>query len=348
MALLLYLGTNRECHIPLRRDMIPYFPWYAMVNRVIPLELDPFITESPSEFVHELKVDIKEHKFEDLMNQRALELLSLDKTIYMMWSGGIDSTATLVALLSNATPQQIDNMYILCSSESIKEYPAMYQRLQSIFHERILSSHVHPVEYCRKGIIITGEFGDQLMGSDVMYNIEWHLGNEYLFKPWQETMPLLYEKMWGPNNFVERYEPTISHSLYPIKSAYDWNWWINFTNKWNHIKYRILGWDGWGNEPHLYWNMKHFYDTVQFQQWSMTHPDLKIKDTLESYKFLQKEYIAAYTKDENYLGNKKKVASMQNIWRRKRIHYGITPQLEYLTDEQIREYVNNGTTAVCR
>lgn len=339
MSLLLFLGKNRECHIPLRRDMIPYFPWYTAVNRVGANHNDPFIVEPTLPTIMDVKKNYKDHKLKDLMDWRANQLLTLDKPMFVMWSGGIDSTATLLALIDNATPQHMENMYILCSSESIREYPEMYVEIQKTFAGRILSSYEHPVNYTKHGVIITGEFGDQINGSDMILDINYHLGWDYVFKPWQETMPLIYEKMFGPNNIVERYEPTIHESLYPIKTAFDWCWWFNFTNKWHHIKYRILGWDGWGDDIHTFWNMLHFYEPIEFQQWSMGSPHLKIKDDLLSYKFGVKEYIVSQTEHEEYI-LKPKVASMQNLWRMKKVHYGITPQLEYLTDEEIKQYVN--------
>lgn len=69
--------------------------------------------------------------FEELCNERARELLmradALGSSIYVLWSGGIDSTLVLVSLLKNASTAQKKNIVVLLSEESIGENPRFYQ-----------------------------------------------------------------------------------------------------------------------------------------------------------------------------------------------------------------------------
>ncbi len=338
MALLQFVGKGDECPLKLREDMIPFFPWYDIVNRVIPQKLDPFITTHEVPNVFDVKKNLKEHKYEDLMNARATEILSLNQPIYLMWSGGIDSSAVFVALMKNATPQQIKDIHIVCSTDSAKEYPEMWLDINKNFQGRIHSAQKHPSEYCKKGIVVTGELGDQCFGSDVLLAIDKNFGFEALMKPYQETMPLIYEKMFGPNKIVEKYEQTLFASEFPIKTAFDWVWWMNFTNKWNHVRYAMLGMEGWGDPVTTFDRVHRFFDTIEWQQWSMTSPHLKIKNDVTTYKWLAKDFIQDYTKHQNY-GNKKKEPSLGKLWRLKTFKYGITPQMTYLTLEQTKEYV---------
>jgi len=340
MALLQFVGKGKKCPLKLREDMIDAFPWYDTVNRVIKHELDPFIVETPLETVHDIKKNLKQHKYEDLMNQRATELLALNKPIYVMWSGGIDSTAVLVALLKNATPQQIESIHVVCSMDSVNEYPEFWGDITKIFKGRIKSAHFHPAEFCKQGIVVTGELADQCFGSDVLYKVSALYGYDAVHKPWQDVMPKLYNEVYGPNKIIEKYEQTLSASVFPIKTAFDWMWWFNFTNKWNHVSYAMLGMDGWGDPATLFNNVHRFHGTVEFQQWSMQNQDLKIKKyDITSYKYIAKEYVVSYTKHESYL-KKRKEPSLGRLWKLKKPQYGITPQLEYLTLEQIEEYVN--------
>ena len=46
-----------------------------------------------------------------------------------------------------------------------------------------------------------------------------------------------------------------------------------------------------------YGKLVHFFDSTEFQLWSMNNPDKKIKDTLDSYKWIAKDYIYDYTND---------------------------------------------------
>ena len=58
-------------------------------------------------------------------------------------------------------------------------------------------------------------------------------------------------------------------------------------------------------------NIRHFFQTDDFQRWSIANPDLKIRDSLESYKWPAKEFIYKFTKDADYRDHKIKVGSLR-------------------------------------
>src|SRR5262249_200908 len=68
--------------------------------------------------------------YEEVCNGRALEVLAraerLDTSLYVFWSGGVDSTCVLVSLLKNATRAQKERIVVLLSEGSITEYPLFY------------------------------------------------------------------------------------------------------------------------------------------------------------------------------------------------------------------------------
>ncbi|MFZ2886926.1 MAG: hypothetical protein WA021_03850, partial [Minisyncoccia bacterium] len=67
----------------------------------------------------------------ELCDERAIQILrdaeSRGKRIHVLYSGGIDSSCTLVSLVKHATPEQKKNMVVLLSHESIAENPKMYE-----------------------------------------------------------------------------------------------------------------------------------------------------------------------------------------------------------------------------
>eukprot|EP00929_Paragymnodinium_shiwhaense_P015571 TRINITY_DN12367_c0_g1_i16.p1 TRINITY_DN12367_c0_g1~~TRINITY_DN12367_c0_g1_i16.p1 ORF type:complete len:648 (+),score=89.42 TRINITY_DN12367_c0_g1_i16:31-1974(+) len=121
----------------------------------------------------------------DLMTERASELLARAederKPLCVLWSGGIDSTSVVVALLKaheviRDSNKALQPLFVLCSEQSIAEYP--------LFHEEFLlpaqdagwlqllwADAARPISAqldFAKLIYVTGECADQLFGSDLM------------------------------------------------------------------------------------------------------------------------------------------------------------------------------------
>lgn len=339
MALLQYLG-RRERTIVLRDGMINQFPYYAMVNRIVKQKLDPFLVETPVETIHDvLKHPYKGQTYEQLCLERAEWFRRQPQKKFIMWSGGIDSTLVVISFLKTHSTKELENVHILCSSESIDEFPEFWNDIVRVFKGRIHSSHSHIEIYLKQGLVVSGEFGDQTMGSDVITTIASMYGEDSIFVPYKFVMPHLYTDLYGPNKIIEMYEPLTSYSLYPIVTAYDWCWWFNFTNKWNMVKYRLLQKAGWTDAKTNFKNMYHFFETLDFQIWTMNNPDKKIGKTLESYKWMPKQLIIDYTGYENYR-KKPKIGSLGKIWSVKAMNHGVDTDFNFLTKEQAMEYIN--------
>ena len=52
-----------------------------------------------------------------------------------------------------------------------------------------------------------------------------------------------------------------------------------------------------------------FFNSEDFQRWSIVNHDLKHKGTWKTYKWPSKEFIYEYNRDDNYLNNKTKETS---------------------------------------
>ena len=105
----------------------------------------------------------------ELCDARAHEIIAeaqhKDCEINILWSGGIDSTATLTALLQAADEhKEYERLHIFYSRSSISEYPRFFkQRIQpKLRHSKIrnVSKALNP-----ETLIVTGEHGDQIFGS---------------------------------------------------------------------------------------------------------------------------------------------------------------------------------------
>ena len=342
MGLLLHLNLSNVNTLPLGPKFPRVYPYTQMVNRVLLDELDPFHYTLVCEPISEiLKQPANNLSFGDVAEERANYYKTLDAPIYIMYSGGIDSTSAVLAFIRTWSPEELKRVTILASHHSVNEFPEFWNIIVDKFRGRILPSFKHVEYYCDRGYVVTGEHGDQLFGSDVVRDIVGWFGDEGIHKPWQEIMPVVYRNNFGAeiaNSFIENYQRTLSTCPFPIRSSFDWIWWFNFTNKWQHVKYRLIAHKTWRDPKTTFPKIKHFYDTPRWQRWSFDNHDKKIGKEYDTYKLAAKEYIVGSTGFTSYL-RKPKVGSLFQIWNAAEAYEAIDTDYNYLTREQAVEYV---------
>ena len=113
--------------------------------------------------------------WEECCMHAARDLWKLGKPIELFWSGGIDSSGALIALLE--TKSNSDVLNIRYTQDSIDEFPLMWEKMVKdkngpIPHKKMLDSSLfenHDI------IKVTGECGDQCFGSDALHaNLDKH------------------------------------------------------------------------------------------------------------------------------------------------------------------------------
>ncbi len=342
MSLLLHLNMSNVKTLPLKPAYPRVYPYTQMVNRALIDQLDPFHYTLCCEPISDiLKLPSTNKSFGDVAEEHAHAMKALADPIYIMYSGGIDSTSAVVAFLRTWSAQDLQRVHILASHHSANEFPEFWNVVADKFKGRILPSFRHIEYYCKRGYVVTGEHGDQLFGSDVVRKIYQMYGNNGIHRPWQNVMPSIYNTIFDPGivpDFIARYEQTLAVCPFPLKTSFDWIWWFNFTNKWQHVKYRMLANNGWENPSQSFQKIRHFYDTPAWQRWSFDNHDKKIAATYQSYKLAAKEYIVGVTGFSDYL-RKPKVGSLYQIWYSSKFYEAVDTSFNYLTREQAVEYI---------
>ncbi len=342
MGLLLHLNISGVKSLPLKPAYPRVYPYTQMVNRVLLDKMDPFHYTLCCEPISDiLKLPSSTKTFGEMAEEHAEAMKKLDEPIYIMYSGGIDSSSAVVAFMRTWSSQELERVNILASQHSASEFPELWNVVVDKFKERIFPSFRHIEYYCKKGYVVTGEHGDQLFGSDVVRKIYRMFGNEGIHKPWQDIMPAIYDTLFDPEivpDFIARYEQTLSYCPFPLKTSFDWIWWFNITNKWQHVKYRLLAHNGWEKPAESFKKIKHFYDTPTWQRWSFDNHDKKIADTYQTYKLAAKEYIVGVTGFTDYI-KKPKIGSLYQIWYSSKFYEAVDTSYNYLTREQATEYI---------
>jgi len=210
---------------------------------------------------------------EECIEDSVFGLSVTNKNIYILWSGGIDSTVALLGCWKyNRSLFTDDRITVLHSPSSIKESPFMYEWIKKNNIKTIETNSV--MNYikddlknkCASNLYVTGEIGDQIMGNFYNMGTFPHLNDEENFLS-KDIFSFLkpIESKKERNAWDEFAHLIYNNRLAEIETVYDLLSWANFTCKYEHPKYRI--WLSIQRRINTY----SFYDTDEFQNWSLNN-----------------------------------------------------------------------------
>lgn len=284
--------------------------------------------------------------FEQVTDENALRIkqrVQQGEKFGIMWSGGIDSTVILVALLKNLTSRELENIYVLYSGESIIEYPDFFRKF---IHNKLKTFDSRVVKYDNLLDMditpITGDEGDCIFGtviglnmynnfdalldkidspnkdnlkslrnkisnSDIHYSTFKDLIIQYLDIPWHKDFGrILYEK----------YDLNVRTADVPVHSLHDFFWWLIFNVKYLNCSIRgALHYNYTLDWKVVMDRMVNWYNDTDYQLWSMVNNNngTKIKNHILSYKESAKKYIYDFDRNIWYYTFKHKVDSLWNL-----------------------------------
>jgi len=258
--------------------------------------------------------------FANVADAKGAALWAENKKLALFWSGGIDSTVALVGLLKTVPDGRLSDLTVHCNAASILEYPEFYadhikdkltvstipavaKPADRYWAEDVFASTATQeiAKALKTSLVVTGELGDQCFGSAGFANDP-------------DKIAKTLDAYLSEDKFSSiRDEINTLNAACPIAvdSVTTMMWWWNFTLKWSEVRFRSLT---AVTDSEDFDNVRHFFDTDDFQRWSIANDDLKIKDTIQSYKFTAKDYIHDFAKHDNYRDQKLKVGSLRVRW----------------------------------
>lgn len=291
--------------------------------------------------------------YQECCDERAKQIydlsVELDKPIGIMWSGGIDSTGIVVSFLRNYSMDDLrKRIKIIMSNQSIAENPEFYSRF-ILPNFPFVSSETMPWLFGGDMIIVTGEFNDQLFGSDMIRGLLLK-DKEMVSKKIDKDYMLNFVDDKINDRFISEtlcnsiYETSEKHGIRLEKNA-DWFWWFNFCYKWQNVHFRVycLTMPNYTHKINKDWDKKylhHFYQTDNFQLWSMNNPQVRNFDTWSEYKKEAKELIFQFDKNERYLKTKIKSASLYSIFWARILNECVTDEFEIIERFNPEDYYN--------
>lgn len=243
------------------------------------------------------------------------EAIERNLRIQVLWSGGIDSTVALIALVNAGSFSAIsDRIEVLLSMDSINEYPLFFHQF---IHGKLNYTFIHPPitqHFADDALIVTGEHGDQLFGSDKLLPM---IVNGLAQLNYEDCLPIYATHKFGVPSTGERLlrylEPLIAAAPKPIVSAFDLFWWLNLTIKWQQVTLRLPVFTFKEDIADLAERFRHFFRGEDFQQWSLHQHENRAVTRLADYKAIAKKYIFDFTNDPNYRNDKSKEPSLKNV-----------------------------------
>lgn len=260
--------------------------------------------------------------FSDVTNRRIVELRKKywSKPWLIYWSGGIDSTVIITAVLKNLSPGDRANINIACNRISIYENPAFYyQYILPNFN--IVDANLLELDdaLLTKYYVMDGEPADQLYGGMTSKNF---LDGADLLKSWRTEPDGLIELFARiiDRPFAEWHYEIMKQNIesvdIPIENYYDFGWWTFFNLSWVSVLLRPLNFrsqvDLSTDSLKLYFNnFIPFYDTAEYQQWAMTNRvGSRYNIGINERKLASKLYIYNFNHDEYYFKFKTKSESL--------------------------------------
>lgn len=290
---------------------------------------------------------------------KSLHTSNFDKSWLVSWSGGIDSTGIVAAIMRNIPKSDWSNISIACNQMSVREHPRFFiNYIQPNFTvvdsaETLFSAANNPSVY-----VIDGEPADQLFAGGNGQTLTNCFGLEYMEKDAVDDADLFIDFVAGhgriPGNppgktfaewFYSRLIDNVQSVDVPINTFHDLLWWSYFNFSWISIKLRKLNQGDWAKldsaQPYLD-RFIQWFDHDDFQQWAMHNNNSleKYGESVGEYKKSAKSYIFEFDKDKYYMKYKAKASSMSYLVPCPDPWVAVTDDLKILRLEQDRDRVN--------
>jgi len=296
-------------------------PWGSKISPLYAMPTLKFINDS----------------LEDIANKRAIELIKkakdTNRNIVVMWSGGIDSTFALTAILKNISEADQELLTVSLTTHSISDNPEFYFKFLSNNKKlRVINASNFSVnnDFLEKNLLLHGDPGDGVFGpSSIMY--KFFSENQIHLEPWrkhlktitQQFEPTIEKDMFVQpgigvwfSNIITR---TLEESGYAdhVSTVADWYWWTYFNFKWAGIctyplHNGIEGKEHQGitEENHKFYADNIFFHTPEFQYWSYSNlKELIGLDVFKTHKLKAREYIYEFDKNFQYFSRKRKTST---------------------------------------
>lgn len=282
----------------------------------------PWLNHTHPAYMQLPKFEYTNKSLSDILDERAVALHQQatrdNKQVWIMWSGGIDSTTMLTAFIKNVPESEINRYSIVMSANSIAENFYFYQKY---IHNRFrlinwLELDLNQ-ELLENTIVLHGDPANALLSCPTVS----------VFAPLVESGKHLLPFRENVGTIIDTLEAFVTKSRGEVKAGWaEWYinkladaipkydqatsiatfWWWNYVNfKWHGSILRPFFFTRSStNKPISEQEFRYYYDTCFYinddlQNWSYSNID-RIVQTPFDYKPLMRDYIYDLNKDTLY------------------------------------------------
>lgn len=294
-------------------DLLSSFKWAWHTNSRVtkldtPWPLASTVCPIPEITNNELRFDVVIDSIAEEFCQAAERS---GRTVYLCWSGGIDSTSILVSLLRVAPQTFLDKLVIVTDlDKSLTENAYFYYRfIHNKFKIQDLMSFEITADNYNKIIVVDGECGNQCMQGPSVQRQSYRGRFDLLNMPWR-SINNLSDLLVGSNEFHhEIIKESIQHAPVAIDTGYDFLWWTGFNFKFDDVLIRkMFSYSKLLNSEQTaeFWKkgLYRFYQHPVMQMWSMNAKDLRRQHADITPKYFSKKYIYEFDRNDFYWASK--------------------------------------------
>jgi hypothetical protein len=257
--------------------------------------------------------------------RRAQQLIAAsgDKKINLMYSGGIDSSVVLTSFIDYlGVDQARDKLNIMMSNESIIENPWMWDKFIRPHFNVVNSKSFDLTRLDPNAIYLNGELNDQLYGNMILLKAvteltqltgknlsEFIVDEEFMYDVFLRFAKLSPR---AAAKWAQVFMKLMSTCPVQEKTYWTLTWWYGFACKWINVKYRIHTYNNIREDQYQLSSDQNdavipFFDSTDFQLWSMNNKEPKNLQTFDTYKWTAKRYVSDLLGEE-YMAKLKKLS----------------------------------------
>lgn len=286
----------------------------------------PFDTEVLSPIPTSLHIPDPQSAFNQALLNRAMSILDEGKEVVLYYSGGLDSTTTLVAfnkVINDNIKYTKDQVTIATSLDAMYENKKAWWDI--VLNYRVTNVH-KAMSLMRVGDgkrHVFSENADQLFGSDKMFrhpNLTNMLLNDRITE--QNLSSYLDESdiVTVREDFMHKLSHLIKAAPFELTHMRELLWWVNFTCKWQSVSLRALCFTDVFTDSSIsatdLRSFDTFYNDVELQKVSMTKDFSRFGDepSPETYKNAFRKFLSVeHPSWQEYITHKVKVGSLYHV-----------------------------------
>lgn len=275
----------------------------------------------PSEF-HDTWYPIPTSKhtpksFSEITNDRVNDVIGAakgnDLPIIAYWSGGIDSTVIVSALVKHLPRDMLERVIIKMSNASYVENPYFFK---NVINKNNIQYTLNTTYDYRNAIILHGDPADALWLGGNILGLAAEIPNAHTLSIRSHKDIIIAELAEKTNEdyaewFYEYIISNAEHSNFHLQTISDFYWWVIFNFNLTPMCLKHLA---ESSEPDLDLYFKNFipwYVSDEYQLWSINSQphNIKFDGSIRSYKMPAKAYIYDLDKNQRYRDYKTKMHS---------------------------------------